>query len=303
MSRQVPPVSWRTLLAGFAGVLLPLPLILLLGGTLRPAAPETTAGGRRISPMLENGVRMQMNTYRRSCGPGRPCEPPLACLWDTRIPAAYCTDSQCITDMQCPEEQVCRNVATEEDGLLVKFCVPQGKRQEGERCLAVTLEKEAACTAELLCGGQRGWCARPCRPGATEACPDGFFCADTIPEPVCLPTCEARGCPAGQQCIRYEGGASACAKVYGSNCQQSPCADGRECDLRADWARPGYVWMECSVLCGDGFPPCTDGMICSGWQCRPACDPQGPDVCGEGYRCRQYEPESPYACQPEWLRP
>lgn len=36
------------------------------------------------------------------------CEPPLGCLSDARYLRSYCTDSQCLTDVQCPEGEELR---------------------------------------------------------------------------------------------------------------------------------------------------------------------------------------------------
>lgn len=292
-------MNWRVMLAVLAGLLLTVPLTALLSAALRPAVPEVGPHGRIISPLLDTESRTRLSTYRRDCGLSSDCEPPLGCLTDTRLRAQYCTDSQCMTDAQCPRGQACRNLATTGDGPLVRFCIPIGNRQEGERCLRVPDDQDSACAAELVCGGQWGWCARPCQEEA-PACPQGFFCADTVPEPVCLPTCEVQGCPAGQQCIRYEEGASACAEVYGPQCQQSPCPAGRKCEVRHATAHPGKVWMECVERCGDKFPPCAAGMICDGWQCQRSCSLRQPDPCGEGYRCGQRRPGGPSTCQPDW---
>jgi hypothetical protein len=250
--------------------------------------------------MLDIEARTRLGTYRRSCKLSSECEPPLGCIWDTRLFAQYCTDSQCTTDAQCPEDQVCQGIATQGEGPLVRFCIPVGKRQEGEHCLALTLSKDDACAAGLLCGGQEGSCARPCRKGAAAPCPDGFFCADTVPEPVCLPSCEARGCPTGQYCVRDSSGASTCAQVYGTQCQQSPCAEGQECRVEYERSTPGKVWMDCLVTCGEGRPACAHGLICDTGRCRTPCDPQGAGACTEGYVCKQHTPASPWVCQPDW---
>src|SRR3712207_8854396 len=47
-----------------------------------------------------------------------------------------------------------------------------------------------------------------------------LFRSSTAPEPLCLPTCEARGCPPGQHCIRYDEGSSVCAEVYGPRSEE-----------------------------------------------------------------------------------
>jgi hypothetical protein len=292
-------VNWRVVLALLACLLLSVPLILLLGMMLRPSLPESAPGGKRLSPMLTPEERMRLGTYHRDCGAGQACEAPLGCVTDVRIRAQYCTDSQCSTDSQCPADQRCQNLATGGDGPLVRFCVPMGRRQEGEHCFSLPGDKDEACKDHLVCGGQEGWCARPCHEGAEATCPKGFFCADTVPEPLCLPTCETHGCPTGQQCIRFAEGVSICAKAYGPQCQQSPCPRGGECTVGQDVLRPGQVWMECTERCGEG-PPCTAGLICDASLCRAPCNPQDPEPCMDGYLCKQQSQGKPYACQPDW---
>ncbi len=300
--QAVPPVNWRTLVGGGAAVLLSLPLALLLWGMLRPKVPSQAPAEVRLSPMLAPEQRGQLMTYRRECNSGSECEPPLGCLFEARYNQAYCTDSQCMTDEQCLEDQVCRPLATKENGLRVRICVPVGVRQEGETCDPAPKDKEHACSSGLVCGGQNdSWCGRPCHPGAhSTECPDGFFCADTVPEPLCLPTCEPQGCPQNQQCVRFEEGASVCAHIHGPNCQQSPCPNDRKCSVLTSPSQPGKAWMECLERCGKGLPPCSTGKVCDVWVCLPSCDPKGPNVCDEGYRCREGWPDTPLACRPDW---
>jgi hypothetical protein len=250
--------------------------------------------------MLASEQRLQLMTYGRPCEASAECDPPLGCLYEYRYGQEYCTDSQCTTDAQCPEGQACRKLATEAHGPLVRICVPQGVRQEGENCFHVPDDQKSACAPGLLCGGMGGWCARPCRLGAPAECPEGFFCADTTPQPVCLPTCEKRGCPAGEQCIRFGEGSSMCARVYGPSCQQSPCPEGQRCHVLPDPPHPGKAWHWCIERCGKDSPSCAAGGVCDGWKCIPACDPQGPEVCAEGFRCRQPWPDEPFACHPDW---
>jgi hypothetical protein len=301
-------VRWRTVLAILSSLLLPMPLVLLLGSVMQPAHPEVSPGGKRISPVLTSEERAQLMTYHRDCGAGVSCEPPLGCIVEIRAGLHLCTDSECTVDTQCPEGQVCRTIATVESSPLVRLCAPVGVRQEGEPCYVLGETREEACAPGLLCGGfDEEWCARPCQLGDTEECPAGFFCANTEPEPVCLPTCEARGCPEGQHCIRHEKGVSVCAHVYGSQCQQTPCPRGGKCVVFREPARPDTAWMECIERCGEGYPPCGDGLICDEWLCTAPCDPQEPHPCGEGYACKQprpdKRPDGPYGCQPEWAAP
>lgn len=293
--------GWRKVLALCAGVLLPLPLV-LLWGLLRPELPTDTPTGTRVSPMLDDAQRMRLITYGRQCGPGAECEPPLGCLFEVRYLRSYCTDSRCEKDAQCSEGQVCRSVATWGDGPQVRVCVPIGVRQEGEGCVEIPKSKENACAAGLLCGGRDGWCARPCRPGDAKGCPEGSFCADTIPQPVCLPTCETQGCPQGQQCIPFKEGSSKCARVYGTNCLQTPCPAGQKCDVQYEPPHPDKVWMACVARCGEGLPACQPGWVCDGWDCVQPCEPRGPEVCGEGYYCHRLAERMPYACLPDFRR-
>jgi hypothetical protein len=293
-------MNWRVLLAGLAGLLLPLPLIFLLSALLQPKRPETQHEGSRLSPVLDTEQRTRRETYRRECGTSQDCEAPLGCVFDARISAWYCTDSQCSTDAECLEDQRCQRIATEGDGPLVRFCVPIGRRKEGERCYELPASKDAACASGLVCAGQGGWCARPCRSDVPGTCPEGFRCVSTALEPVCFPTCEETGCPAGQQCIRHDEGGSACAEIYGTNCQQTPCPEKRECDVDQVPEQPGKVWMACRERCGEGLPECSQGKVCDGWRCKPACTPQDLAGCGEGYRCEKRKPDRPDACQPDW---
>lgn len=296
----------RGRLAILAGVLLPLPLIALVGHALQPHPPLVRPGSVQIIPVLDDETRLRLGTYHHDCGLNSECEPPLGCVMDTRLFRQYCTDSQCTTDTQCPEGQTCQDIATNGDGLMVRFCVPMGRRLEGESCYPLPGNKDEACTAGLVCGsgGSQHWCGRPCHPGDLASCASGFFCADTVPEPLCLPTCETQGCPEGQHCVRFDKGTSVCAKVYGPNCQQATCPQDRECHVAVEPTLPGQAWMECVERCGEGFPPCSAGMACDGWQCKPACAPQTPDPCGDGYHCIQRKPDRPFVCMPEsWQLP
>jgi Cys-rich repeat protein len=293
-------MNWRTFICVCAGLLLLLPLLLTLSILLQPETQPAPFEGKRISPMLDIEQRTRLMTYGRNCRSSAECDPPLGCLYEYRYGHAYCTDSQCTTDAQCPEGQLCRALVTKEQGPLVRICTPVGMRQEGESCVEVPEDQRSACAAGLLCAGRDGWCARPCHPSTSGECPEGFFCADTAPEPACLPTCAKRGCPEGQQCLQFDEGASQCEHVYGDNCQQRPCAGGQRCHMLPDPPQPGKAWLWCVEHCGKEEPPCSAGKVCDGWKCIPACDPQGPSVCGEGFRCRQQEPDSPFACRPDW---
>jgi hypothetical protein len=298
-------MNWRASLTLLIGTMVPLPLIALLMYALQPMWPRSGKPGRLISPMLENQDRLRLSTYHRVCETSSECEPPLGCVFDGRSRVPYCTDSECVTDTQCPDDLFCQTVGTNGGpGPSARFCVPVGVRQEGERCEKLPGSKDEACSAGLVCGGRvRSWCGRECSEDGTAPCAPGFFCADTSPKPICLPTCEAQGCPQGQRCVRFDVGVSACALVYGPDCQQAPCPDSRQCNVSDEPPFPGKVWMECTERCGEGFPLCGPGRVCETGDCQPDCTPQSPDPCGEGYHCIKRTPRSPYACQPLWKEP
>lgn len=294
-------MTWRMALGGLAGALLPVPLVLVLVVSLRKEAPTSSPEGLPVSPMLSFEERMQRVTFHRHCRKDADCEPPMGCVVDSRVFTHYCTDSQCVTDAQCPDGLVCRDVASVKKRLLMRFCIPLGVRKEGEECLPLPSDRLDACEPGLLCADSgAGWCGRPCRVNEPTGCPDGFFCGNVPPEPICLPTCEKRGCPDGQHCIRHKDGVSQCAVVYGPNCQQSPCPEGRECRKETSIEKPGKAWMECVVECGPNHPPCAEGFTCDRWHCLPSCDPQGPNTCAEGHTCQQgKKPARPWVCLPD----
>ena len=282
-------------------MLLPLPLVLLVLSLRFPECWESRTRTSHVSPVLEFEERMRLDSYRRDCRSRSDCEPPLGCLEDLRARTVYCTDSQCTVDHQCPEGQLCRSLPTRGGGPLVRLCTPVGDRQEGEQCDYVPPDKDSACGAGLLCGGG-GWCARPCQTqDSATHCPAGFFCADVAPEPVCLPTCQGRRCPEGQQCVRHKDGVSSCVRVYGLYCQDdTSCA---ECAVSTFPQHPGEVWMQCVQRCGEDLPPCPEGSACNISRCAPICDREAPDSsCPEGFYCAPSWDGQPPVCEPDWKR-
>jgi len=294
-------MNWRILVGACVAMLFPLPLMLLLGGVVRMGMPEQErVHGRRVAPVLGSEERLRLTSYHRDCRSASDCESPLGCLPDARAGTNYCTDSQCLTDVQCQGGQVCRPLVTFDDGPVVRICIPPGLRKEGEQCVRIGRAPEAVCGPGLICGGQSGLCARPCRKDDAAACPEDFSCVDTEPEPLCLPTCESKGCPEGQHCIRYSEGASICEKVYGTQCQQTPCPENQKCELDHATSHLATVWMQCVQSCRKAPSSCPPGLICDGWACHPQCDPNGPNTCAAGYRCQKARPTRPWVCLPDW---
>ncbi len=293
-------MTWRSVLgAGLVGLLL-LPVAWLVWFILYKSLQLPNPDEAKISPVLTHEQRRSLRTYLRGCWKTAHCEPPLGCLQDLRYLRNYCSDSECVTDAQCPEGHVCRVLATFQ-GPWLRQCVLLGIREEGERCYELPPEKEDGCRAGLNCAGD-GWCGRPCNKAEPGSCPSGYFCAEVEPESTCLPTCEAQGCPAGQACMRSRrDGASTCAVVHGHNCQQTPCPDGHWCENYLIPERPGQAWVRCVQRCGrPGLAPCPPGQVCDNGSCERLCSPDQPDACGAAFHCLQMPEEGPWICKPEW---
>ncbi|WP_163990261.1 hypothetical protein [Pyxidicoccus caerfyrddinensis] len=294
-------MSWRTAVGACVALLFPLPMVILLGSALRLGMPEQQLEhGRRVAPVLRSEERLRLQSYHRNCKRDSDCEFPMGCLSDARAKANYCSDSQCLTDMQCGDGEVCRALTTFGEGPLVRICVPIGIRKEGELCVEIGKDLHDACGPGLICGGQAGFCARTCNQDDPNSCPKHYACTDTRLGPLCLPTCEKSGCPEGQECIHYEEGASSCEKVYGTNCQTTPCPENQKCELDHETEYPATVWMQCAQYCRKDRTSCPPGLICDNWACQPPCEPNGPNTCAEGYRCKKARPTRPWVCLPDW---
>jgi len=291
-------MRWRTLLAVLLGLLLLLPLawaihVVMLGG-LRPTPPA------KVAPMLSPGERQSLMTYERPCGGSKECEPPLGCFFNTRSRWMYCTDSRCMTDQQCSEGMVCLTQKTQGGGPPIRYCTLVGLRKEGEPCGEMPPSIEYACQRGLVCQERR--CGRPCMLDAPTNCPEGFFCREGLNGPSCLPTCEGRSCPEGQECVRLEAGVSVCAEVHGHDCQRTPCPGPgpQECFVRAPPTRPGEVWMTCLLSCDEASSSsCPEGFVCEMSYCRKSCDPAVPEACGPHYKCYRPSEKYAWACEPD----
>ena len=285
-------VRWRFPAAILVALLLPVPIMAIL--SIHWVAPRSTPEGKAVVPMLSLEDRLQRSTWRQPCLRSSDCEPPLACFLDRYGQNLYCTDSDCMTDTQCREDFTCRSMATL-GGEILKRCAVKGNRREGEECEPLSKTYSSACAAGLLCDD---WCGSPCEPDDPESCPEGFFC------PVkggpaghsCLPTCESRGCPAGQECIHFHHGVSVCSVVQGTNCQQSSCSEGRICKTHTLPRRPGVVWMRCEFPCSNEGPSCPQGFFCRLGRCLRTCEAGVEGVCGPDEKCARLKDGEHQAC-------
>jgi hypothetical protein len=267
--------KWRAVLGVAAVSLLILPWvgILLLWHQL-PA--EQLVEGWRFASWLPPAEVRQRPTLLQPCQGDEQCDPPLVCFHDPRSQHRMCSTSGCESDRWCaPHGNVCRAIPMRGKRMALRQCVLVGSREEGERCLRAPRSalREWACGEGLVCAGS-GWCGRRCVPGEEGTCPEGFFCARGDPEgPVCMPTCEGRACPEGQECLRQERGVSACLEVQGRSCHgDAPCPDGQVCETEAFLTRVGRAWRQCVKTCGhEGDARCPEDSVCFQGRCRPRC--------------------------------
>lgn len=287
--------GWRVAVLVLLCVLLPLPLLGLAFMSLWPRAtpaPQPT----NLIPMLSADARRALMTYERTCSTDANCDPPLGCLHVDSQLRAYCTDSTCMTDEDCPGGFACLSAKTWGGKSLVRMCSLMGERKEGERCNALAAGVHLGCARSLLC--QAGWCGRACRMDDPSSCPAGFFCSEGREgPPSCLPTCQGRTCPEGQQCVPHDGGASACEQVSGPDCRKTPCPEDHTCKVFSPPQRPWEVRTECRQLC-DKDSPCPEGTLCLRYECRKSCEPEGPSACGPGLTCSHEYPSDPWYCMP-----
>jgi hypothetical protein len=277
------------MLALFVGLLLPLPLIWGLGAWLPGRLTTSTqqGGDRHLVPRLSPEEKRQVPTFMRACRQDADCDAPLVCVKGILGRQPACAASECGVDTDCEEGFSCRALAVGHH--VVRMCAADGEAKAGEKCMTVPLIRKLGCEQGLRCAGRL--CGRACRPESPQSCPEGFFCGATeeADGPACLPTCEARTCPEGQQCVQVGQGASVCARVPTMNCQREPCPAGQVCDVERSIRQRGVVWMKCAQPCERQNPSCPEGFVCAFRHCSRTCEPGVADACGPGQRCTQVE--------------
>jgi hypothetical protein len=295
------PMKWRMFLAVLLGLALPLPLAWLLytsflgrieGEEVNRVLPQ----GVHLVPMLTLEERRRVPTYERRCESDADCDPQLRCFWDMRAQRSYCTDSKCMSDEQCPEGFSCRFMTPQNDKDVLRFCSLVGVRGEGELCVMLPLDRDYGCRRDLSC---HGLCGRPCELDNPTSCPEGFFCEEDPAGATCMPTCEGRTCPEGQRCISRGKRVSMCARVFGPDCLQNPCASGQDCVVSDHPEVANALWMQCLKRCSAlRDAPCPDeGTVCLIYRCRKSCTKEDPSACPPGFAC-EGRPEEPLTCVP-----
>ncbi len=294
-------MKWRALPAVVLGLLLTLPLAWLLGISVKGAVAGSVHSEQlHLVPLLTAEQRHRLLTYERDCRTDADCEPPLRCFFNDRLSKHFCTDSRCMTDLQCPEDFVCRTFDTDNGKDRIRGCALVGVREEGESCRRLPDTREEGCTRGLFCQTR---CGRPCRLDEPSSCPTGFFCDDGPDGPSCLPNCDGLSCPEGQRCVSVAKGVSICARIQGLDCVSNPCPKGQDCQVYANLQPADEVWMECLSSCAASEPRCPEGTACYLYQCHKSCDPQAPSACPPGFVCGHQEPSKPWVCLPDSRAP
>lgn len=287
-------MKWRLLLAPLIALLLILPLAWVLRwipGVSRP--PNATGADHRLVPRYSPEEHGHLRTLYGHCSGDEDCEAPLICLKGLLLIRPFCTASECVTDLDCSQGFSCRSLPMGQR--VVRLCAVDGQVDEGGRCQRIPVRPGSGCKPGLVCAA--GLCVRPCLPQALPSCPPGFFCgSEDVEGPVCLPTCEGRSCPQDQHCVRLQQGASICARVHGTECQQAPCPAPRKCEVFAPAKREGEVWMRCTSPCTQQAPPCAEGWTCVAGVCRRVCEREDAGTCGPAEMCKALEPDGPGLC-------
>jgi hypothetical protein len=242
---------------------------------------------RHGEPVLDKGQTSALITYRRKCQKQTDCEDPLICMFLPLGQARKCLANQCESDGDCEPGFMCSGPYTNTDGRSIHYCVVQGVRKEGERCDRYPTDEESGCQPGLRCNS--GLCGRPCSPGRSSDCPEGFVCHPWNNIPACLPSCLQSGCPSGKQCIRVSGEFSLCATLHGQDCDKQPCPPGEECVRQLGYQfGEKAVDMWCALPCSEKEGRlCPEGFHCYNGDCARVCNDEIPESCGAGKECRR----------------
>jgi hypothetical protein len=239
-----------------------------------------------------------------SCRVDGDCAPGEGCVANRQTRRFECMASECEEDVHCFPGSVCRPVTTGATGSVIRRCVPEGLRREGETCDSLPVSPSGSCREGLRC--IRQVCSAPCRLEEPTSCPSGFACTDSLDGPGCLPDCQRLGCPEGQRCSRVRDNHYQCLVDTQGDCQETPCPEGERCNMRMSRGRAVF-WCApvCNPLRADS---CAEGQVCGMGSatvstCFRKCDPMDQDSCGPGWRCATVtEDMTVFGCQPEMRR-
>jgi len=232
-----------------------------------------------------------MPEYKRPCRTATDCPHPLSCLYDIRYDATVCLASECESELQCMEHEVCQAVPAK--GRLVRLCLSAGIQEEGKRCSFFPTKATQACKPGLFCNYDK--CSRPCRPDHPSDCPVGTFCREEDGRTACAPTCLETGCPSGKECFRAaDWPLSFCVTVIGNSCLKTPCPTTQACVTEfGDNLDTLVAW--CLTTC-DAKTPCANGEVCHHGLCRHPCRETELTDCPADEECVPF-PQVGYLCR------
>jgi len=239
-----------------------------------------------------------------SCRTDGDCPPGLGCVANRETRRFECMALECEEDVHCFPGSVCRPVTTGSTGTVIRRCVPEGLRLEGEPCDSLPVSPAGSCREGLRCVNQV--CSAPCSLDGSVRCPPGLVCTDSLEGPGCFPDCLRLGCPDGQRCTRVREDLYQCLAASQGDCRETPCPEGERCNLRMSRGRAVF-W--CARLCNPVLPgSCPEGDVCgmgspTSSTCFRQCDPMDPASCGPGWSCSTVtEDMSVFGCTPELRR-
>jgi hypothetical protein len=235
-----------------------------------------------------------------SCWTDNDCPRGQGCVPNRGTRHFECMTSECEEDAHCFPGSACRAISTGTSDLVIRRCVPEGIRREGETCDFDHVSPSSACREGLRCIHQV--CTAPCRLDDPRSCPAGHECTDSLDGPGCVPDCQKLGCPQGQQCKRLNTGTYQCLTSISGTCPETPCSEGERCN-QAVWRGRGAFW--CARLCDPlRAGSCPQGYVCGHGgggtsTCFRACDHTDLDSCGKGWMCATASEDfTLWGCQP-----
>ncbi|HYO57994.1 hypothetical protein [Archangium sp.] len=239
-----------------------------------------------------------------SCRTDGDCPAGQGCVANRETRRFECMAFECEEDVHCFPGSVCRPVTTGATGIVVRRCVPEGLRREGEPCDSLPVSSASSCREGLRCVDQV--CSAPCSLDGSVRCSSGFVCTDSLEGPGCFPDCQRLGCPDGQACTRVREDQYQCLAASQGDCRETPCPEGERCNMRMSRGRAVF-W--CAQVCNPVLPgSCPNGDVCgmgssTASTCFRKCDPMDPESCGPGWSCSTVtEDMSVLGCTPELKR-
>jgi hypothetical protein len=272
-----------------------------LAPTVAAATPTAPPPARRVS--VECHPRADGTLACSSCRRDDECPVDHACVPNPDTHKLECQRSSCSGDGDCGDGQVCRIVNDAASAPAIRRCIPIGERGANDSCAQAPLTAETACRAGLVC--LYGYCVAPCSTDRPDSCGPGSRCTGTPYGELCRPSCDARSCPAGEQCEQLGGGLAACVRVVDrdADCRERGCPDGEQC-LTTSSSASHKLTFQCARTCSPlDASSCGPGAVCGAYGashvCFRGCTPSGND-CGRGQICAAVSDDwKSFGCRPD----